>query len=150
MASTAKGLTGRTYDIAQRAQIVLLKQYTSKTNDEISAITNADPTTIKRFHKEAVARGFDRDRPLLVEHLENKKRAKVPSISKNPEVIRKITDYMSQTRAIRGHNLVKIASRSECGLKKEAVRKILKKQGFRKVKRTTKPGLDKRQRQARY
>ena len=150
MASTAKGPTGRTYDIAQRAQMVLLKQYTSKTNDEISAITNADPTTSKRFHKEAVARGFDRDGPLLVEHLENKKRAEVPSISKDPEVIRKITNYVSQTRATRGHNLVKIASRSKCGLKKEAVRKILKKQGFRKVKRTTKPGLDKRQRQARY
>ena len=150
MASTAKGPTGRTYDIAQRAQMVLLKQYTSKTNDEISAITNADPTTIKRFHKEAVARGFDRDGPLLVEHLENKKRAEVPSISKDPEVIRKIANYVSQTRATRGHNLVKIASRSKCGLKKEAVRKILKKQGFRKVKRTTKPGLDKRQRQARY
>ena len=65
--------------------MVLLKQYTSKTNDEISAITKADPTTIKRFHKEAVARGFDRDGPLLVEHLENKKRSvEVPSKSKDP------------------------------------------------------------------
>ena len=106
---------------------MLLKQYTSKTNNEISAITKADPSTIKRFYKEAVARSFDRDRPLLIEHLENKKRAKVPSKSKDPKVIQKITNYVSQTRATRSHNLVQIASRSECGLKREVVRKILKK-----------------------
>ena len=150
MAATAKGPTGRTYDIAQRAQMVLLKQYTSKTNDEISAITKADPTTIKRFHKEAVARGFDRDGPLLVEHLENKKRAEVPSKSKDPEVIRIITDYVSQSRATRSYNTIQMAARSKCGLKKESVRKILKNQGYNKVKRTTKPGLDRRQKQARY
>ena len=150
MASNSKKATRQQYNIAQKAQIVLLKQYTSKTNDEISVITGADPSTIKRIHKEAVTRGFDRDGPLLTEHLERKKRVEVPSKSKDPKVIKRVTDHVSQSRATRSQNLVTIAAQSGSGLKKESVRKMLKKEGYNKVKRTTKPGLDKRQRKDRY
>jgi hypothetical protein len=145
-----KGPTGRVYDSTTRAQIVLLKQYTDKTNDQISAITGADPSTIKRFNRQALNRGFDRDGPLLLKHIDNEKRPEVPSKSKDPEVVKKITDHLSQTRATRSHNLVQIASQSESGLKRESVRKILKKYGYNKVKRTTKPGLNRAQRKARY
>jgi hypothetical protein len=78
-----KGPTGQTYDLVQRAQIVLLKQYTNKTNAEISQITGADPAQIKRFNKQAVVRGFDKDGPLLSKHLENEKRHRVNTRGKN-------------------------------------------------------------------
>ena len=68
-----------------------------------------NPRQIQRFYAEAIARGFDKDRPLLSEHLKNKKRPEVASISKDPEVIQKITDHVSQSRATRSHNLIQIA-----------------------------------------
>ena len=145
-----KGATGNTYDLVQRAQVVLLRVYTNLKLDEIASRTGVNPRQIQRFYAEAIARGFDKDGPLLLEHLENKKRPEVASISKDPEVIQKITDHVSQSRATRSHNLIQIALQSECGLKREAVRKILKNQGYKKVKRTTKPGLNKTQRKERY
>lgn len=145
-----KGPTGNVYSNATRAQIVLLKQCTNKTNDEISLITGADPSTIKRFNKEAIVRGFDKDGPLLDEHLDNRKRVEVASKSKDPEVIKKITDYVSTSKATRSHNLTSIAINLESGLGRESVRLILHKQGYNKVKRTTKPGLTKKMELARY
>jgi hypothetical protein len=145
-----KGSARNTYSLAQRAQIVCLRQYTNLKLDEIASITRADPRQIQRFNQEALSREFNKNGPLLDEHLENKKRAKVPSKSEDPEVIQKITDHVSKSRATRSHNLVQIAHQSESSLKREAVRKILKKHGYNKVKRTTKPGLNRAQRKARY
>lgn len=145
-----KGATGNRHDLALRAQSVSLRQYTNLKLDEIATITGATTRQIQRWNAEAVARGFDKDGPLLDEHLQDKQRAEVPSKSKDPEVIKKITDHVSLSRATRSQNLVQIASQSESGLKRESVRKILKKHGYRKVKRTTKPGLNKEQRRARY
>jgi hypothetical protein len=85
-ASTAmppKGANGNVCSLSTRAQIVFLKQYTNMTNAEISTITGADPATIKRFNKEAVVRGFDKDGPLLDEHLVNKERVEVSGKSKD-------------------------------------------------------------------
>jgi hypothetical protein len=78
-----KGANGNVCSLSTRAQIVFLKQYTNMTNAEISTITGADPATIKRFNKEAVVRGFDKDGPLLDEHLVNKERVEVSGKSKD-------------------------------------------------------------------
>ena len=107
-----KGATGNVYSLSTRAQIVLLKQYTNKTNDEIALITGADPRTIQRFNKEAIVRGFNKDGPLLDEHLVNKERAEVYAKTKDPEVIKKVTNYVETSKATRSHNLHKIALNS--------------------------------------
>ena len=104
-----KGASGTVYSLSIRAQIVLLKQYTNKTNDKISIITRADPSTIKRFNAQAIARGFNKNGPLLDEHLENKKREEVLPKSKDLQIIKKVTDYVSTSRATRSQNLVQIA-----------------------------------------
>jgi hypothetical protein len=103
-----KGPTGHTYDLVQRAQIVCLKQYTNKTNDEISQITGADPSQIKRFNKQAIVRGFDKDGPLLSEHLENEKRPEVYSKAKDPGVIKDIIDHGRNCRATRTRSLIQM------------------------------------------
>jgi hypothetical protein len=103
-----KGPTGHTYDLVQRAQIVCLKQYTNKTNDEISQITGADPSQIKRFNKQATVRGFDEDGPLLTEHLENEKRPEVYSKAKDPGVIKNITDHARKSRTTRTRSLIQM------------------------------------------
>lgn len=142
--------SGNRHSLAQRAQSVSLRHYTNLKLDEIAQITGASTRQIQRWNSEAVARGFDKDGPLLDEHLEDKKKDEVPSKSNNPEVVKKITDHISTSRATRSQNLVQIAYQSESGLKRESVRKILKKHGYNKVKRTTKPGLSREQRKARY
>ena len=48
-----------------------------------------------------MARGFDKDGPLYLEFLEDKKRVEVPSKSEDPEVIKKITNHVSLSRATR-------------------------------------------------
>ncbi|KAK3712776.1 hypothetical protein LTR37_008866 [Vermiconidia calcicola] len=63
--------TGNAYDIATRAQIVTLKQYTKLGNAEISAITGATPRQIQRYIKTAEQRGWTEEQKLLDNHVDN-------------------------------------------------------------------------------
>ena len=77
---------GNTYDIATRAQIVTLKTYTSLSNDQISAITGADPRQIQRYAKAAKDRGYQKGEILRDSHVANVKSEKVGRPRKNREV----------------------------------------------------------------
>lgn len=88
--SYVPGFTRNSCDLAQRAQAVCLRQYTNMKLDDIAAIARASPRQIQRWNRTAVTRGFDKDGPLLAEHLEDKKR-EVPLKFKDPEAIEKNT-----------------------------------------------------------
>jgi hypothetical protein len=136
-------------DIAARAQIVLLKEITTLTNAQIGARVGCDDRQVQRVVAKAKERGYQPGGILKDEYFENAPSKGKPS-SVTPQIEEQVVAYVRQSKATRSYNLHQIAEGSGSGLSKETIRKILHKQGFKKVKRTAKPGLTKAQKARRW
>ena len=64
---------GNQYDLATRAQMVTLSQYTALSNMDISKITGAHHRQVQRFVNTAKERGWSKEQPLKVSHVQNKR-----------------------------------------------------------------------------
>jgi transposase len=148
MASSSSKREYKQLDISTKAQVVLLRQDPRYTNAQISAITGAKEREISRLVNKATSRGWTPDSPLLDEHLEDAARSGRPPKA-TAEVEQQVLAYVRQSRATRSYNCSQIAKGAGVNIGRETVRKILKNNRFKKVKRITKPGLFALQKEAR-
>jgi transposase len=135
-------------DIATRAQVVLLRSDPRYSNAEIEAITGCDKRNIPRLVNKAKERGWVEGKRLLDQHLEDAERSGRPRKA-TPETEETVLAYVRKSKATRSYNCDQIAKGSGTGLARDTVRRILRKHGFHKVKRTAKPGLTAAQKNAR-
>jgi transposase len=129
-------------DIAGKAQVVLLKETTALTNTQIATRVGCSKKQVLRIVIIAKERGYELGTLLKNEYFKDALRSGRPLLV-TPQVEEQVIAYIRQLKATRSYNLYQIAKGLRSGLGKESIRKILHKQGFKKVKRTAKSKLTK-------
>ena len=140
--------TANNFDTATRSQACTLKVLTNMTAAKIQEITGIGERQQRRLVQKAKDRGWIPGRQLLDCHVDDAPRSGRPSKT-DEATIEKGLANVRQNRAIRTHRLQQIADDAGVELGRETVRRILKAAGMKKVKRTTKPGLNQKQKDAR-
>jgi hypothetical protein len=134
-------------DIGIRIQCLVLLEY-GVPIDMVSFITKVHKSSIYRYRRIAIARGYnpEKSRQILLSYLEDAPRSGRPTVC-TQEVVEKVianvcksVEGRCSTTATIGHSL---------GIGATSVQRILRRNGFHKVKRTMKPGLTEAMKEAR-
>lgn len=144
--------SGNTYANETRAQCLALKAF-GATNKQITAHTGIKERQIRNYVAKAKERGWEPGRPVLHHHVADGTRPGRPR-KVTPEVEAELVRIVTQSRKSRYFNLLTICrelsnSYLAVTLAPSTVAATLRRLGFRKVKPTTKPGLNDTQMKAR-
>jgi transposase len=135
-------------DISTKAQIVIYKEVGVLSNTQIAKIVGCNERHVARVFSQAKERGWIPGTQLKDEFLEAKPRSgRPPKIT--PQLEEQVISYVRQSKATRSYNCSQLAEGTGGVVGKESIRKILHKNGFKKVKRTAKPGLSQAQKERR-
>jgi hypothetical protein len=120
-------------------QCLVLLEY-SVSIDIVFFITKVHKASIYRFRRIAIARGYDlaKSKQILLSYLEDAPKSGRPTVC-TPEVVEKVIANVCASVADRCSTTASIGY--TIGIRATSVQKILKRNGFHKVKRTMKPGL---------
>lgn len=133
-------MPGTKADIATRVQVLTLRHHTSLKNADIERITGFSPRQIQRVVADAYARGYKPGSKILDKHVESRKpTGRPPKITE--ETTAAVLEYVRATQGLRTENLDQIAEKSNSGLKRGSVIKILRKAGLYRVKRSNQSGM---------
>jgi transposase len=140
------------YGVATRAQVLTLKEHTGLKIDEIVAITGVGKSEVSNIVKRAKERGYSKEQPLQDTFFCDGERSGRP-IQATVAAAEGVVATISATRNTRTLTLVEIARRlrktHDIGLAPMSIWRLLKRNGYHKVKPTKKPGLSEAQRKAR-
>jgi hypothetical protein len=126
-------------DVGIRIQCLVLLEY-GVPIDMVSFITKVHKASIYRFRRIAIARGYDpeKSKQILLSYLEDAPKSGRPTVC-TPEVVEKVIANVCASVAGRCSTTASIGH--SLGIGATSVQKVLKRNGFHKVKRTMKPGL---------
>jgi transposase len=139
------------FGVAQRAQVLTLKEHTSLKIDDIVAITGVGKSEVSNILKRARERGYTKEQPLQDAFFGDAARAGRPQ-KVDKAAAKGVVSIISQTRQSRTLTLVEITRRlkkTNISLSPMSVWRILHRNGYHKVKPTRKPGLSDAARKAR-
>jgi transposase len=132
-------------ETAIRAQVVALRAYTTKSSSEIARLTGLSTSSVNRIYARAIERGFNpHEDPIIhnryVEDTPRSGRPTKQDTATQEIVISKVrSDRYGREKSCA--DLAGDLSKLGINISAETVRRILKKNGFRKTKPTRKPGL---------
>jgi hypothetical protein len=134
-------------DVGIRVQCLVLLEY-GVPIDMVSFITKVHKSSIYRFRRVAIQRGYDpeKSKQILLSYVADAPKSGRPTVC-TQEVVEKVianvcksVEGRCSTTATIGHSL---------GIGATSVQRILRRNGFYKVKRTVKPGLTEAMKEAR-
>jgi Transposase len=134
-------------DVGIRIQCLVLLEW-GVPIDLVSQVTNVHKASIYRFRRIAIERGYDpaKSRQILLKYLEDAPRSGRPTVC-TQEVVDKVIANVSASIEGRYKTTAQIGYKLRVGA--TSIQKILKSEGFHKVKRTMKPGLTQAMKEAR-
>jgi len=120
--------------------------------DQIFKQTGVAERTVRDLLHKAISRGFDFRTDgcrILPEHICDAPRSGPPNTAVNENNIRQVIEIVTKDRNGREKSAEVIAAELDAPISRASVCRIMRKAGFKKVKKTTKPGLNTAQKASR-
>ena len=134
-------------DVGIRIQCLVLLEF-GVPIDHVAAYTNVTKSSIYRFRRIAIQRGYDPNvsKRILLSYLEDAPKSGRPSVC-TEEATKKVINFVTKSAAGRESTCTEIAA--NVGITARSIHRILRRNRFRKCKRTVKPGLTEAMKDAR-